>query len=232
VGFTAEVSVEELVAVASRHNLPVFDDQGSVCFLDTTKYGLTEEPMVQRSIAAGASLVFFSGDKLVGGPQAGIIVGKRAYVDKLRRHPLARAVRIDKVRLAGMVATLLHYIKGEAEAKIPVWRMIAMPLSDIAVRANAWAEATGGLGCVIDGESMVGGGSLPGGTLPTKLVAIGPGGKKVSSQVLKLAAALRSRETPIIGRVQENILLLDPRSVLPEEDVVVVMALGEVTSSK
>lgn len=231
VGFTAQVSVEELVAVANKHNLPVFDDQGSGCFLDTAAYGLAEEPMVQKSIVAGVALVFFSGDKLVGGPQAGIIAGKKAYVDKLRRHPLARAVRIDKIRLAGLIATLLHYIKGEAEAKIPVWRMIAMPVSEIAVRANVWAESTNGLGRVIDGESMVGGGSLPGGTLPTKLLAIGPGGKKVSPQVLKLAAALRSRDVPVIGRVQDNMLLLDPRTVLPEEDSAVMKALGEVTSS-
>ena len=108
--------------------------------------------------------------------------------------------------------------------------MIAMPVSEIAVRANAWAEATNGLGRVIDGESMVGGGSLPGGTLHTKLLAIGPGGKKVSPQVLKLAAALRAREVPIIGRMQDNTLLLDPRTVLPEEDGAVVKALGEVTS--
>ena len=230
VGFTAQVSVEELVAVANKHDLPVFDDQGSGCFLDTAAYGLAEEPMVQKSIGAGVALVFFSGDKLVGGPQAGIIAGKKAYLDKLRRYPLARAVRIDKIRLAGLIATLLHYIKGEAEAKIPVWRMIAMPVSEIAARANAWAESTNGLGRVIDGESMVGGGSLPGGTLHTKLLAIGSGGKKVSQQVLKLAAALRAREVPIIGRMQDNMLLLDPRTVLPEEDGVVLKALGEVTS--
>lgn len=228
VGFTAEVSVEDLVTVADKHNLPVFDDQGSGCFLDTAAYGLAEEPMVQKSIAAGVALVFFSGDKLVGGPQAGIIAGKKVYVDKLRRHPLARAVRIDKIRLAGLIATFIHYIKGEAEVKIPVWRMIATPVSDIDSRANVWAEATGGLGRVIDGESMVGGGSLPGGTLPTKLVALGPEAKKASPMVLKLASTLRSRETPVIGRIQDNMLLLDPRTVLPENDGAVVQALREV----
>ena len=228
VGFTASTTIEELVAVADKHKLPVFDDQGSGCFLDTTTYGLAEEPMVQKSIAAGAALVFFSGDKLVGGPQAGIIVGKKAHVDKLRRQPLARAVRIDKVRLAGLVATLLHYIKGEADRKIPVWRMIAMPVAEISVRAHAWAEAAGGMGRTIDGESMVGGGSLPGGTLPTRLVAIGPGGKKASPLVLKLAQALRTREVPVIGRIQDNVLLLDPRTVLPEEDAMVITALRDV----
>jgi L-seryl-tRNA(Ser) seleniumtransferase len=232
IGFTAEVPIEELVTVGDKHNLPVFDDQGSGCFLDTTVYGLAEEPMVQKSITAGAALVFFSGDKLVGGPQAGIIAGKRAYVDKLRRHPLARAVRIDKIRLAGLIATLLHYIKGEATQKIPVWRMIAAPAGEIGRRADVWAEASGGQGRVIDGESMVGGGSLPGGTLPTRLVAIGPGGKKASPQVLKLAQTLRARAVPVIGRIQDNVLLLDPRSVLPEEDALVIEALKDACNSQ
>ncbi len=227
VGFTNEVTIEEMVAVAGRHNLPVFDDLGSGCFLDTAAYGLAEEPLVQRSIAAGAALVFFSGDKLVGGPQAGIIAGKKEYVDKLRRHPLARAVRIDKIRLAGMIATLAHYIRGEAIEKIPVWRMIATPLPEIEKRAKAWVKAAGKPGRLIDGESMVGGGSLPGGTLPTKLVAIGEGGRKASPVVQSLSKALREYGTPIIARIQDNVLLLDSRTVLPEEDGVVVKALKE-----
>ena len=114
VGFTNEITIEELVAVGNKHNLPVFDDLGSGCLLDTTVFGLAEEPTVQRSIAAGVALAFFSGDKLIGGPQAGIIVGKKEYVDKLRRHPLARAVRIDKIRLAGLIATLIHYLRGRS----------------------------------------------------------------------------------------------------------------------
>jgi len=227
-GFTSEVEIEELVALAGRHSLFVFDDLGSGCFLDTTEFGLAPEPMVQRSIALGVGLGFFSGDKLVGGPQAGIIVGRKQLMDKLRKHPLARAVRIDKVRLAGLAATLLHYLKGEATSKIPAWRMIAAPLNDIEKRAGKWAEALGGRARVVDGETMVGGGSLPGGTLPTRLVAIGDG--KDRSLVQRTARKLRAREIPVVGRIADDILLLDPRSVLPEEDEIMLKALRELSS--
>jgi L-seryl-tRNA(Ser) seleniumtransferase len=185
--------------------------------------------MVQRSIAAGVGLAFFSGDKMVGGPQAGIIVGKKEYIDKLKRHPLARAVRIDKIRLAGLITTLIHYLKGEATSNIPVWQMISTNLNEIGSRAKLWAAATNGLGQVIDGESMVGGGSLPGGTLPTKLMAIGGKGKQNAAFILKLSQALRNNTVPIIGRISEDVLLLDPRSVLPQDDVIVIKALKEIT---
>jgi L-seryl-tRNA(Ser) seleniumtransferase len=222
VGFTSEVSLEDLVAVAKKNNLLVLDDLGSGCFLDTTAYGLGPEPMVQQSVRAGVSLTFFSGDKLVGGPQAGIIVGEKQYVDKLKRHPLARAVRIDKTRLAGLAATLLYYLKEEATIKIPVWRMIAAPLPEIERRAGLWAQVLSGIAQVVDGETMVGGGSLPGGSLPTKLVAIGGGSKKVQS----LSRKLRLQEVPIIGRIEKDVLLLDPRTVLTEEDEIVIKALS------
>jgi L-seryl-tRNA(Ser) seleniumtransferase len=224
VGFTSEVSLEELVDIGKKNNILVFDDLGSGCFLDTTVFGLAPEPMVQESVRAGASLTFFSGDKLVGGPQAGIIVGSRQYIDKLKRHPLARAVRIDKTRLAGLAVTLLHYLKEEATEKIPVWRMIAAPLEEIERRAGLWAQALGGMAQVVPGETMVGGGSLPGGSLPTKLVAIGGGSKKVQS----ISRKLRLREVPVIGRIDKDVLLLDPRSVLPEEDEIVIKALREI----
>jgi len=230
VGFTNEITIEELIAVGSRHNIPVFDDLGSGCLLDTTVLGLAEEPLVQRSIAAGVALAFFSGDKLLGGPQAGIIVGKKEYVDKLRRHPLARAVRIDKIRLAGLIATLIHYLRGEATSTIPIWHMISANLNEINSRAQSWAVATNGLGRVVDGESMVGGGSLPGGTLPTKMVAISIEGKKNDAFVLKFSQELRNYTTPIVSRIRDNVLLLDPRSVLPEEDEIVTKALSEISS--
>jgi len=223
IGFTTEVELEDMMTLAERNGLPVLDDLGSGCFLDTTAFGLAPEPMVQRSIELGVGLAFFSGDKLVGGPQAGIIVGKKQFVDKLRRHPLARAVRIDKVRLAGLVATLLHYLKGEATSKIPVWRMIASSMADIEKRAGEWEKALGGMAHVIDGETMVGGGSLPGGTLPTKLVAIGEAKDRNLAQ--RAVRKLRSWETPVVGRVDNDTLLLDPRSVLPEEDEIVLKAL-------
>jgi len=204
----------------------VFDDLGSGCLLDTTQFGLDPEPMVQKSVVIGVGLAFFSGDKLLGGPQAGIIVGKKQFVDKLKKHPLARAVRIDKIRLAGLVATLIPYLTGDALKALPVWRMISMPLEDIERRARAWAQEFGDLARVIEGESMVGGGSLPGGTLPTKLVAIGkPSRAKEQSLAQKLAQRLRAQEPPVVGRISENVLLLDPRSVMPEEDTAMRQAL-------
>jgi L-seryl-tRNA(Ser) seleniumtransferase len=226
VGFTSEVSLEELVDIGKKNNILVFDDLGSGCFLDTTAYGLAPEPMVQQSVRAGASLTFFSGDKLVGGPQAGIIVGEKQYVDKLKNHPLARAARIDKTRLAGLTVTFIHYLKGEAVDKIPVWRMIATPLEEIERRTGLWAQALGGRGRVIAGETMVGGGSLPGGSLPTRLVAISGDRKKVQDISLKL----RFREVPVVGRIDKDMLLLDPRTVLPEEDEIIIKALRDIVS--
>ncbi len=230
VGFAAEVTIEEIAALGDRYGLPVFDDLGSGCFLDTAQFGLAPEPVVTQSVALGVGLTFFSGDKLVGGPQAGIIVGKKELVAKLKRHPLARAVRIDKIRLAGLAATLVHYLKGEATAKIPVWRMIAAPLDEIARRADRWAEVLGELADVVDGETMVGGGSLPGGTLPTKLVAIRSRRSRTAAQAL--SQKLRSSEIPVIGRISDDILLLDPRSVLPEEDEIVLRALRAIAPGR
>ncbi|MFC2007183.1 L-seryl-tRNA(Sec) selenium transferase [Chloroflexota bacterium] len=231
VGFTSEATLEELVALGKQNNLLILDDLGSGCFLDTAKYGLAPEPTVQESIAAGAGLTFFSGDKLVGGPQAGIIVGNKQYIDRLKRHPLARAVRIDKMRLAGLAATLFHYLRGEAEIKIPVWRMISTPTAEIERRANLWAEALGGLARIIPGETMVGGGSLPGGTLPTRLIAIGGEGKTRGRNMAQvLGRQLRSQQIPVIGRINDDVMLLDPRSVLPEEDEIILKSLRKLTS--
>ena len=231
IGFTHTVTLEEMTELGQQANLPVLDDLGSGCFLDTSEYNLAPEPMVQQSVSAGVGIACFSGDKLLGGPQAGIIVGKKKLVDKLKKHPLARAVRTDKTRIAGLAATLLHYLRGEAVEKIPIWRMIAASPDEIASRAVAWAEAFGKKAEVIDGESMVGGGSLPGSTLPTRLVAIGRNGAMSASAVQALARKLRnSREIPVIGRINEDVLLLDPRSVLPEEDEIVINILRAVSA--
>ena len=227
-GFTHWITMDELVTLGRQHDLLVLDDLGSGCFLDTATFGLDPEPMVQQSVASGVGLTFFSGDKLVGGPQAGIIVGKKQFVDKLKKHPLARAVRIDKIRLAGLAATLIHYLKGEAVSKIPVWRMISAPLEEIDQRARLWVQPLQDLARVVDGETMIGGGSLPGGTLPTRLVAIGGEGKRTKI-AQALSQRLRSQEVPIIGRISDDVLLLDPRSVLPEEDEIVLKSLQSIT---
>jgi L-seryl-tRNA(Ser) seleniumtransferase len=229
VGFTHAVAIEELTALGERRGIPVLDDLGSGCFLDTAAFGLSPEPTVQQSILAGTALAFFSGDKLVGGPQAGIIAGGKAYVDKLRKHPLARAVRIDKIRLAGLSATLIHYLKGEALEKVPVWRMISTPMAVLEKRAVAWAEAAGARAEVIEGESMVGGGSLPGSTLPTRLVRIGTPRRKGQNLAQSLAQKLRENDPPIIARISDDALLLDPRTVFPEEDLAVMHGLGKLS---
>ena len=227
-GFTHSVSLKELVELGHQHNLPVLDDLGSGCLIDTTRFGLDPEPMVQGSITAGATLVFFSGDKLLGGPQAGIILGQRAFIEKLKRHPLARAVRIDKGGLAGLAATLVYYLRGDAVDKIPVLRLIATPLSELKKRAERWVQLLGNSATVVAGESTVGGGSLPGSTLPTQLVAI-----RISSEakVKAMARRLRQHQPPIIARVDKNALLLDPRCVLPGEDKVILEALKEVIAA-
>ena len=229
-GFTHGVMLEEMVAIGNEHDICVLDDLGSGCLLDTSEFGLELEPTVQQSIALGVGLATFSGDKLVGGPQAGIIVGKKLLVDKLKKHALARALRIDKTRLAGLAATFIHYLKGEALDKVPIWQMISMPLTEVDRRAKLWAQSLNGMAEVIEGESMVGGGSLPGNTLPTRLVAIdgrGSGGGIAQS----LGQRLRLQDPPIVGRINDDVLFLDPRSVLPEEDDIVLQVLRDAVAS-
>jgi L-seryl-tRNA(Ser) seleniumtransferase len=223
VGFTQSVAIEELTQLGERYELLVLDDLGSGCLMDTARFGLDPEPMVQQSIAAGAGLAMFSADKLLGGPQAGIIVGQGSLIAKIQRHPLARAVRIDKVRLAGLAVTLLHYLKGEAETKIPVWRMISASVGEIEERAQRWCDLLYGAASVVEGESVVGGGSLPGGTIPTRLVAI-----KGRGRVKDLADKLRCELPVVIGRTENNLLLLDPRTVLPEEEEALLSRLRNI----
>jgi len=217
-----------MVALAREHGVPVVDDLGSGSLLDTSRFGISPEPVVQESIAAGADLVTFSGDKLLGGPQAGIIVGNAYLVDALRHHPLTRALRVDKSTLAALQATLLHYVRGEAETAVPVWRMLAMPLETLAGRADEYAahlQAAGIPATVVPATSTVGGGSLPGETLPTHAVAL------ATARPDALAAALRRGVPPVVARIADGQLLLDPRTVAPAEDAAllkaVVVAWGE-----
>lgn len=215
IGFTAEPALAELASLGAEHGLPAMDDLGSGALLDTAQFGLVHEPMVQESVTAGAAVVCFSGDKLLGGPQAGIIVGQTEYVEPLKGHPLARALRADKLCLAGLQATLLHYLTDKATEQVPVWRMIAVPLAEIERRARRWRRALRRAGVaaeIADGASTVGGGSLPGGTLPTKLVAL------AVAHPDRLATALRAADPPVIARIEEDRLVLDPRTVLPEEE--------------
>ena len=210
-GFTHTCETVELVEIGKRHDIPVLHDVGSGCLLDTEEFGLVHEPTPQESIAAGASLVFFSGDKLLGGPQAGIVVGQSALVQRLERHPLARAVRIDKMSLAALSATLLHYLKSEARSKIPIWQMIGSSQSELLKRAEAWQKEIGDRAAVAQGLSTIGGGSLPGETLPTWLVAMDCDG--LTGGADGLMASLRSCQPPIIARIEGDRVVLDPRTV-------------------
>lgn len=232
IGFTHEASLSELVAVAARHDLPLMEDLGSGALLDAAAYGLGHEPLVQESVTAGAALICFSGDKLLGGPQAGIVVGRKVLVDRLKRHPLARAVRLDKASIAGLQATLLHYLRGEATAKIPVWQMIATPVEEIDRRALALAGRLQTLGIVAhvaDARSTVGGGSLPGETLPTRVVAIGGNGATPATPSAQdLAARLRRQRPAVIGRIEHAAFLLDLRTVLPRQDETLAATLQRV----
>jgi L-seryl-tRNA(Ser) seleniumtransferase len=231
IGFVTEPSLAELAEIAhdpGRDAAPVIliDDLGSGTLLDTRAFGLAPEPRVQESLAAGADLVTFSGDKLLGGPQAGLIVGRGDLVARLRRHPMARALRVDKMTLAALDATLGSYQRGRATTEIPVWQMIAAPLEALTARAGAWAaQMAPALPSAPDdvqiwpGESAVGGGSLPGETLPTALLAI-----RVA-HAEQVSAALRARRLPVVCRVQKDHLVFDPRTVLPDQDADLVEAV-------
>ena len=224
-GFTEEPDLRDIAKVAHVAHAPVVDDLGSGTFLATEKYGLAHEPTVQESLEAGADVICFSGDKLLGGPQAGIIIGKIDLLEKIKKHPLARAVRADKTRLAGLTATLLHYLKDETEQEIPIWRMIAIPSKQIKVRAEGWKLEIG-RGEVIPGESTVGGGSLPGENLPTYLLAL-----DVKSPD-KFLEKLRQQQPPIIARTENDRILLDPRTVLPEQEGALIVGLKNSLAQK
>jgi len=216
VGFTEEPELKEIVNIAHQANVIVVDDLGSGALLDTAKYGFAHEPTVQESLAADVDLVCFSGDKLLGGPQAGIIIGKKDLIDRIKKHPLARALRADKTCLAGMTATLLHYLKDEAEREIPIWRMMSLTLEQVKVRADAWREALGE-GEVIKSESTVGGGSLPDECVSTYVLALTV---KSSDKFLK---KLREANPPIIARTENDKILFDPRTVLQDEILIATL---------
>lgn len=227
-GFTEAPSLVSLAELAHQNGLVLMEDQGSGCLLPSEQFSLAHEPMPQESLAAGVDVVCFSGDKLLGGPQAGILLGKAEIISRIARHPLMRALRIDKMTLAALEATLRHYQRGEALTHIPIWRMIAMEEARIAQRASNWCErlrVQGTSARIQRGESTIGGGSLPGETLPTMLLAVDA--DRLAFSLEELARRLRLRSYPVIARIQHDALLLDPRTVLEEQDDEVVTALLE-----
>ena len=236
IGFTAEVPLADMVALAHSVGLPVVDDLGSGTLLDTARYGLSAEPTVQDSVAAGADLVTFSGDKLLGGPQAGLIVGRASLIAELRQHPLTRALRVDKSTLAALQATLLHYARGEAEREVPVWRMIAMPLEELAARAADLAAQVGRRGHPRNGRS----GNLDGRRRrAARRDAADVGGRVWRSSPRRpprspmrspprCAAAIRRWSAGSL----DGQLLLDLRTVPPRMDEVVLRAVQAAVGTK
>ncbi len=221
IGFTSEPELEDVVKSAHAQGVPVLDDLGSGAVLDTARYGLMHEPTVQESLSAGVDIVCFSGDKLLGGPQAGLIVGKKIFIEKIKKHPFARAIRTDKLCLSALSATLDHYLKGDAEFYIPVWQMMAMDEASLKSTAERWRDRLGE-GQVRQGRSAVGGGSLPEETLPTWVLEL-----TVRNPDLFLSK-LRSVSTPVIARIENEKVVLDPRTVFPEQEEELLTGIGSV----
>ncbi len=229
IGFTAEVSLKELVELSDKHGVPLMEDLGSGTFIDFSKYGLIKEPTVQESVAAGTDIVTFSGDKLLGGPQAGIIVGKKSIVDRIKQNPLARALRIDKLTLAALESTLRLYRDEEkAVDMIPTLQMLTMNIGDIEIRASHLVEDLKNISksqleiSLIERSSRAGGGSLPLLELPSKCLCIRPQGMSAHA----LEKGMRENDPPIIGRIEENAYIMDPRT-LKDDDLPIIRTAFE-----
>lgn len=229
-GFTEEVEIEDLVLLGRRYDIPVIEDIGSGVFVDFSKYGLKKEPTVMESIQKGADIVTFSGDKLLGGPQAGIIIGKKEYIDKMKKNQLTRAIRVDKMTLVVLEATLRLYLDEEKALKeIPTLKMLTMDINEIREKANILfnkiKENVKQVNIdIIDGYSQVGGGALPLEKLPTVLISL-------HSNILtvnKFEQYLRKYKTPIITRINEDKVILDVRTIKEEEFDIIVRAIKSI----
>ena len=225
VGFISSPTLEEITNLAHQYDLPVIYDLGSGALIDPAVFGLEAEPTVRVTISQGADIVCFSGDKLLGGPQAGLIVGKAKYIDKIRHHPFYRALRADKLCLTALSATLLEYLKGTAIETIPVLSMLSHKEADLKLQAERWQKELAA-GQVIQGESMIGGGSLPGQTLPTWLLALKP------KSARKFSKRLHEFDVPTITRIEDDLVLIDPRTVLPAQEAILLCNLKKVISEE
>ncbi len=228
-GFTERPTVEELVGLGRRFDIPVAEDLGSGLIEPTTVPALSDEPTVRGSVSAGVDVCCFSGDKLLGGPQAGILVGSPSALDPIRTHPLMRALRVDKLTYAALEATLLEHARGRAQDTIPVVRMLHADVDEIGTRASALASRLADHDLlraeVVDGMSTVGGGSAPGSALPTRLVRLTP----TTGSSTELEQRLRSLSPPVVARVEQDAVLLDLRTVLPEQNEQLATLLGDLT---
>jgi len=225
-GFVQQVEVKELKELGKRYNLPVIVDLGSGTFLNTEDFGLKHEPTVQESIRAGSDIVCFSTDKLLGGPQGGVVCGKEIYLKKISQHPLFRTLRVDKITLAILQEILLSYLKGEAVSKIPIWKMISCPLDKITARSQNICQKLKEKDIPAftkEGQTAIGGGSLPGQTLPTKLIIIKP-----PCPVEIFSKELRSFSPPLLGRKEKEFFILDPRCIDPSSDNLVIKIVTSV----
>ncbi|HTD24593.1 MAG TPA: L-seryl-tRNA(Sec) selenium transferase [Terriglobales bacterium] len=232
VGFTEQPALTELVALGRKHKIPVVEDLGSGALFDLRSIGVSGEPGVADSLRAGVDIVTYSGDKLLGGPQAGILSGRKELIARLRQNPLFRALRVDKLTYAALEATLLAYIRNDSSA-IPALRMMHLSADAIRERAAAVQKTLSSASSlkieIIAGESVIGGGAAPQATLPTWLLVLDA--QKLSADAL--AERLRAAQPlPIIGRVEEGRVLLDLRTVFPEQDAVIVKALLQIDSAK
>lgn len=229
VGFTESVGIDELMPIAKEHGIPVIEDLGSGVLIDLSKYGLTYEPTVQESVAKGADVVCFSGDKLFGGPQAGIIVGKKKYIDMMKKNQLTRALRIDKFTAAALELVLQEYLSEEqAVQHIPVLRMITEPLDEVARRARSLARTIRSTDIpakvdVVSCESQIGGGSLPMERIPSMAVAIRPKHESVAA----LEDQMRHLTVPMIPRTVNDTIVLDVRTVETEDFKLIAAELQE-----
>ena len=227
VGFTERPELREMVELARNHGLPLIEDLGSGCLVDLGPHGIEGEPLAGESLKAGVDVVTFSGDKLLGGPQAGVLTGSRPWLERIRKNPLFRALRVDKLTIAALEATVALYLGGDLRA-IPALAMIQASKDEIAERAGRLAErllARAGVSARLeDGESVIGGGSTPGSSLPTRLVSVRVEGLSAA----ELAARLRRSRPPVIARVERGEVLLDLRTVLEGEDELVSKAFEKI----
>ena len=229
-GFVSQVSIAELAVLSKKRNLPLVYDLGSGAMLDTSEFGLEREPTVQEMLKHGADLVCFSGDKLLGGPQAGIIAGKKAFIKPLLSHPLMRVIRLDKLSAIALEATVKSYLDKTAAEDIPAWRMMSAGLPELQTRAKAVIrklKASGITAELKSGASMVGGGTLPEQSLPAALISI-----RLEGSVETFSRRLRLSQPPLVARVENDRILIDMRTVFPGQDSLLVSVIAAARALK
>jgi len=225
-GFTEQASLSELVQLAQRRNIPLMEDLGSGALIDLRSFGVNGEPTVMDSLDAGVDVVTYSGDKLLGGPQAGILSGRREHIARMRSNSLFRALRVDKLTYAVLEASLLAYVKRQHDS-IPVLRMMRLSKDEVRRRAEVLLRHLSNTAIqaeIVDGESVIGGGAAPSATLPTSLLSVSCSGLSAD----ELSTRLRAGTPPVIARVEEGRVLLDLRTIFPEQDATVARLLASI----